>query len=76
MSGNVRFDFMHFMPYVHLPENHKDFKSLWVDFPNKYYDPGKGPRALSALSRRTHPCRQGRASTGSWSTSTTTRATA
>jgi alkanesulfonate monooxygenase SsuD/methylene tetrahydromethanopterin reductase-like flavin-dependent oxidoreductase (luciferase family) len=42
MNGNVRFDFMHFMPYVHLPENHKDYKSLWVDFPNKYYDPKRG----------------------------------
>jgi alkanesulfonate monooxygenase SsuD/methylene tetrahydromethanopterin reductase-like flavin-dependent oxidoreductase (luciferase family) len=42
MSGTVRFDFMHFMPYVHLPENHQDYKSLWVDFPNKYYDPKRG----------------------------------
>jgi alkanesulfonate monooxygenase SsuD/methylene tetrahydromethanopterin reductase-like flavin-dependent oxidoreductase (luciferase family) len=42
MDGTVRFDFMHFMPYVHLPENHKDYKSTWVDFPNKYYDPKKG----------------------------------
>ena len=42
MSGTVRFDFMHFMPYVHLPENQKDYKSLWVDFPNKYYDSQKG----------------------------------
>ena len=42
MSGNVRFDFMHFMPYTHLPENHKEFHSLWVDFPNKYFDPRKG----------------------------------
>jgi alkanesulfonate monooxygenase SsuD/methylene tetrahydromethanopterin reductase-like flavin-dependent oxidoreductase (luciferase family) len=42
MSGSVRFDFMHFMPYVHLPDNHKDYKSTWVDFPNKYYDPTKG----------------------------------
>ena len=42
MSGTVRFDFMHFMPYVHLPENHKDFHSTWVDFPNKFYDPKKG----------------------------------
>ena len=42
MSGTVRFDFMHFMPYVHLPENHKEYKSTWVDFPNKYYDPKRG----------------------------------
>jgi alkanesulfonate monooxygenase SsuD/methylene tetrahydromethanopterin reductase-like flavin-dependent oxidoreductase (luciferase family) len=42
MSGNVRFNFMHFLPYVHLPENHKEFKSLWVNFPNKYYDPKRG----------------------------------
>ena len=53
MDGTVRFDFMHFMPYVHLPENHKDYKSTWVDFPNKYYDPKKGhalyQRSLSEL---------------------------
>jgi alkanesulfonate monooxygenase SsuD/methylene tetrahydromethanopterin reductase-like flavin-dependent oxidoreductase (luciferase family) len=42
MNGRVRFNFMHFMPYVHLPENHKEFPSLWVDFPNKYYDPERG----------------------------------
>jgi alkanesulfonate monooxygenase SsuD/methylene tetrahydromethanopterin reductase-like flavin-dependent oxidoreductase (luciferase family) len=42
MNGSVRFNFMHFMPYVHLPENHKEFRSLWVDFSNKYYDPEKG----------------------------------
>jgi alkanesulfonate monooxygenase SsuD/methylene tetrahydromethanopterin reductase-like flavin-dependent oxidoreductase (luciferase family) len=30
------------MPYVHLPENHKDFKTTWVNFPNKFYDPEKG----------------------------------
>jgi hypothetical protein len=42
MDGNYRFNAMHFMPYVHLPENHKEFKSVWVNFPNKYYDPEKG----------------------------------
>jgi len=42
MSGNIRFDFMHFMPYTHLPPNQKEFHSLWVDFPNKYFDPEKG----------------------------------
>src|SRR5438874_1346793 len=42
MSGTVRFNVMHFMPYTHLPENHKDYKTTWVSFPNKYYDPEKG----------------------------------
>ena len=42
MRGTARFDFMHFMPYIHLPENHKEFHSLWVDFPNKYYSPQRG----------------------------------
>jgi hypothetical protein len=42
MSGDVRFNAMFFLPYIHLPENQKDFKSLWVDFSNKYYDPVKG----------------------------------
>jgi len=42
MAGGARFDFIHFMHYVHLPENQKEFPSLWVDFPNKYFDPEKG----------------------------------
>lgn len=42
MSGAVRFNFMHFLPYVHLPANHKEFRSLWVNFSNKYYDPERG----------------------------------
>ena len=42
MSGALRFNAMHFMPYVHLPENHKEYKSLWVSFPNKYFDPERG----------------------------------
>ncbi len=42
MNGRLRFNVMHFMPYVHLPPNHGDFKSTWVNFPNKYYDPEKG----------------------------------
>lgn len=32
----------HFMPYYDLPENIDDYESLWVDFPNKYFDPKKG----------------------------------
>jgi len=27
MSAALRFNAMHFMPYVHLPEHHKEFKS-------------------------------------------------
>lgn len=42
MGARLRFNVMHFMPYIHLPENHKDYKSLWVDFSNKNYDPEKG----------------------------------
>ena len=42
MSAALRFNAMHFMPYVHLPEHHKKFKSTWVNFPNKYYDPEHG----------------------------------
>ena len=52
--ADLRFNFMHFMPYVHLPENHHDYKSLWVNFPNKYYDPQKAAalydRYLSELA--------------------------
>ena len=42
MIGNARFDFIHFMHYTALPENQKEFPSLWVDFPNKYFDPQRG----------------------------------
>jgi len=42
MGAAIRFNAMHFMPYVHLPENHKEYNSLWVSFPNKHYDPEKG----------------------------------
>ena len=42
MSTALRFNAMHFMPYSHLPENHREYKSLWVNFPNRYYDPEKG----------------------------------
>ena len=42
MSTALRFNAMHFMPYVHLPPNYRDYPSGWVNFPNKYYDPKKG----------------------------------
>jgi alkanesulfonate monooxygenase SsuD/methylene tetrahydromethanopterin reductase-like flavin-dependent oxidoreductase (luciferase family) len=52
--ADLRFNFMHFMPYVHLPPNHHDYKSLWVNFPNSYYDPHKAAalydRYLSELA--------------------------
>jgi alkanesulfonate monooxygenase SsuD/methylene tetrahydromethanopterin reductase-like flavin-dependent oxidoreductase (luciferase family) len=41
MQSEARFNFMHFMHYTHLPEDHKQYKSLWVDFPNKFYNPQK-----------------------------------
>ena len=42
MGAAMRFNAMHFMPYVHLPENHKEYKSTWVSFPNKFFDADKG----------------------------------
>ena len=42
MAQGLRFNCMHFMPYAHLPENHKDYKSVWVNLSNKHYDPEKG----------------------------------
>ncbi|MGH7907990.1 MAG: LLM class flavin-dependent oxidoreductase, partial [Candidatus Binataceae bacterium] len=44
-SSDLKFYFMHFMPYPHLPEDyadHKKYPSSWVDLPNKLYDPAKG----------------------------------
>ena len=61
----ARFNFMHFMPYLNLPPNHKEYKSLWVNFPNKYYDPHKAARSTSAISTSSNtPTRS--ASTRSW----------
>ena len=42
MGAAMRFNAMHFMPYSHLPENHKEYNSTWVSFPNKYFDADKG----------------------------------
>jgi alkanesulfonate monooxygenase SsuD/methylene tetrahydromethanopterin reductase-like flavin-dependent oxidoreductase (luciferase family) len=42
MAEPLRFNCMHFMPYAHLPANHKEHPSLWVNFSNKHYDPAKG----------------------------------
>jgi alkanesulfonate monooxygenase SsuD/methylene tetrahydromethanopterin reductase-like flavin-dependent oxidoreductase (luciferase family) len=41
-QDDLQFYWMHFMPYVHLPPDHAKYDSLWVDFPNKFYDPQKG----------------------------------
>ena len=41
-NGQVEFYFAHFMPYIFLPEDHERYDSLWVDFPNAFYDPVKG----------------------------------
>jgi alkanesulfonate monooxygenase SsuD/methylene tetrahydromethanopterin reductase-like flavin-dependent oxidoreductase (luciferase family) len=58
MAQQLRFNCMHFMPYAHLPENHKDYKSVWVNLSNKHYDPDKGhalyQRYLSELILADH----------------------
>lgn len=41
MSSRLRFDYMHFMPYTLLPKDLSGYNSLWVNFPNKLYDPEK-----------------------------------
>ena len=41
-KDDLQFYCMHFMPYVHLPDDQAKYDSLWVDFPNKFYDPEKG----------------------------------
>ena len=51
MSAALRFNAMHFMPYVHLPEHHKEFKSTWVSFPNKYYTPSAATTSMDAICR-------------------------
>ena len=51
---DTQFYAWHFMPYTDLPPNVDDFDSLWVDFPNKYFDPKVGhafyQRYLSELA--------------------------
>ncbi|MGH7908157.1 MAG: LLM class flavin-dependent oxidoreductase [Candidatus Binataceae bacterium] len=46
-SPELKFYFMHFMPYAHLPDDYSDhqkYPSTWVDFSNKQYDPAEGNR--------------------------------
>jgi len=43
-ESELQFYFMHFMPYADLPDDHEKYESLWVDFPNSFYDPVKGHR--------------------------------
>jgi alkanesulfonate monooxygenase SsuD/methylene tetrahydromethanopterin reductase-like flavin-dependent oxidoreductase (luciferase family) len=40
-QDDLQFYFMHFMPYTHLPPDHKKYDSLWVDFSNKHFDADK-----------------------------------
>src|SRR5918912_1301764 len=44
LCERARFNFMHFMPYIYLPGDQEEYASLWVDFPNRLYDPKKGTR--------------------------------
>src|SRR5690606_3763819 len=44
-ASDYGFHFMHFMPYVHLPDDFDDkgkYPSSWVELPNTLYDPEKG----------------------------------
>jgi hypothetical protein len=36
MSADFRFNAMYFLPYIHLPRNHKKYNSTWVDFPKNF----------------------------------------
>ncbi|MBV9324947.1 MAG: LLM class flavin-dependent oxidoreductase [Chloroflexi bacterium] len=45
LPADLQFIFMHSMPYTALPDNHAEYASTWVDFPNTMYDPERG-RAL------------------------------
>jgi alkanesulfonate monooxygenase SsuD/methylene tetrahydromethanopterin reductase-like flavin-dependent oxidoreductase (luciferase family) len=41
-ADDLQFNMFHFMPYIHLPADHKKYESVWVDLPNSIYDPAKG----------------------------------
>ena len=59
-QDDLQFYWMHFMPYIHLPPDLARYDSLWVDFPNKFYDPQERPRTLQSLHRRARAGRQAR----------------
>jgi alkanesulfonate monooxygenase SsuD/methylene tetrahydromethanopterin reductase-like flavin-dependent oxidoreductase (luciferase family) len=42
MSTDPEFYFAHFMPYPDLVADHEDYQSLWVEYPNRFYDPQRG----------------------------------
>ena len=42
LVDEAEFHFFHFFPYTDLPADHREYESLWVDFPNSNYDPQVG----------------------------------
>ncbi len=42
LVDEAEFHFFHFFPYTDLPEDHRRYASLWVDFSNTNYDPQVG----------------------------------
>ncbi len=42
MAMAPEFHYMCFMPYIHLPADHAKYPSVWVDLPNRLYEPQKG----------------------------------
>jgi len=42
LLDETQFYFFHFFPYTALPEDHKKYPSLWVEFSNSNYDPQVG----------------------------------
>ena len=42
LVDEAEFHFFHFFPYADLPDDHRRYESLWVDFSNANYDPQVG----------------------------------
>ena len=42
LVDDTEFHFFHFFPYADLPDDHRRYESLWVDFSNANYDPQVG----------------------------------
>ena len=42
LVDDAEFHFFHFFPYADLPDDHRRYESLWVDFSNANYDPQVG----------------------------------
>jgi hypothetical protein len=51
MNGDARFNFLHFLPYLYLPDHHKEYPLALGELLEQISRPGTRAWALPALSR-------------------------